>query len=49
MGKLAPTGRNVAQTLRRRTVESIEKNIQRDKTPPYIGLFRERLSLSANR
>ena len=28
-----------SQTLRGRTVESIEKNIQGDKTPPYIGLF----------
>ena len=25
--------------LRDRTVESVEKNIQSDKTPPYIGLF----------
>jgi hypothetical protein len=28
-----------SQTLKDRTVESIEKNIQGDKTPPYIGLF----------
>lgn len=28
-----------SQTLQERTIESIEKNIQSDKTPPYIGLF----------
>jgi hypothetical protein len=28
-----------SQTLRARTVESIQKNIQADKAPPYIGLF----------
>ncbi|HEX4487135.1 MAG TPA: Tat pathway signal protein [Terriglobales bacterium] len=28
-----------SQILQRRTIESIEKNIQRDKTPPYIGLY----------
>ena len=28
-----------SQMLQQRTVESIEKNIQSDKTPPYIGLF----------
>ena len=39
MGKLAADWSKRSQTLRRRTVESIEKNIQRDKTPPYIGLF----------
>jgi hypothetical protein len=39
MAKLASNWSNRSQTLRRRTVDSIEKNIQRDKTPPYIGLF----------
>jgi len=39
MGKLAADWSKRSQTLRRRTVESVEKNIQRDKTPPYIGLF----------
>ncbi len=39
MGKLAADWGKRGQTLRRRTVESVEKNIQRDKTPPYIGLF----------
>src|SRR5580700_3672802 len=28
-----------SQTLREQTVESVEKNLQSDKTPPYIGLF----------
>jgi hypothetical protein len=28
-----------SQTLREQTIESIEKNIQGGKTPPYIGLF----------
>lgn len=28
-----------SQALQERTIESIEKNIQSDKTPPYIGLF----------
>ena len=28
-----------SQTLQQRTIESVEKNIQNDKTPPYIGLF----------
>src|SRR5579863_23515 len=28
-----------SQVLRDRTIESVEKNIQSDKTPPYIGLF----------
>ena len=28
-----------SQTLRAQTVKSIESNIQREKTPPYIGLF----------
>jgi hypothetical protein len=39
MGKLASDWAKRSQTLGRRTVDSIEKNIQRDKTPPYIGLF----------
>jgi len=28
-----------SKTLQDRTVESVEKNIQSDKTPPYLGLF----------
>ena len=28
-----------SQTLRDQTVASVERNIQKDKTPPYIGLF----------
>ena len=28
-----------SNTLRDRTIESVERNIQHDKTPPYIGLF----------
>src|SRR3984885_15416866 len=28
-----------SQTLRQHTIESVEKNIQGGKTPPYIGLF----------
>ena len=28
-----------SQTLQAQTVQSIEKNIASDKTPPYIGLF----------
>jgi hypothetical protein len=39
MEELAADWSKLGQTLRRRTVESVEKNIQRDKTPPYIGLF----------
>jgi hypothetical protein len=39
MGKLATDWSNRGETLRRRTIESVEKNIQSDKTPPYIGLF----------
>ena len=39
MEKLAADWSKRSQTLRRHTVQSIEKNIQRDKTPPYIGLF----------
>lgn len=39
MEKLAQGWLKRSQTLQQRTVESIEKNIQNDKTPPYIGLF----------
>src|SRR6266542_761427 len=39
VAKLAADWSKRSQTLRRRTAESIEKNTQRDKTPPYIGLF----------
>ncbi|HYM75965.1 MAG TPA: Tat pathway signal protein [Candidatus Dormibacteraeota bacterium] len=28
-----------SKTLRDQTIQSIERNIQRDKTPPYIGIF----------
>jgi hypothetical protein len=30
---------NRSEVLRRRVIEAIEKNIQTEKTPPYIGLF----------
>lgn len=36
---LAETWMKRSQTLRDRTIESIESNIQKDKTPHYIGLF----------
>src|SRR3984957_10704445 len=39
MEKLAQGWLKRSQTLQQRTVESIEKNLQSDKTPPYIGLF----------
>lgn len=39
MEKMAQGWLKRSQTLRDRTTESIEKNIQGDKTPPYIGLF----------
>jgi hypothetical protein len=39
METLAESWRKRSETLRSRTVESVEKNIQNDKTPPYIGLF----------
>jgi hypothetical protein len=39
METLAESWRKRSETLRTRTVESVEKNIQSDKTPPYIGLF----------
>jgi len=28
-----------SETLQRQTIDSLEKNMQSDKTPPYIGLF----------
>jgi len=37
--KLAENWRERGNVLQKRTVESMEKNIQSDKTPPYIGLF----------
>ena len=37
--KLAENWRERGNLLQKRTVESMEKNIQSDKTPPYIGLF----------
>jgi hypothetical protein len=39
MEKLAQGWLKRGQTLKQRTIESIEKNIQSDKAPPYIGLF----------
>jgi hypothetical protein len=39
MEKLAQGWLKRSQTLRERTIESLEKNIQREKVPPYIGLF----------
>lgn len=36
---LAQSWMRRSRTLRDRTIESVEKNIQSDKTPPYIGLF----------
>jgi hypothetical protein len=39
MEKLAQGWLQRSQVLQQRTIESIEKNIQSDKTPPYIGLF----------
>ena len=39
MEKLAQSWLRRSQTLQQRTVESVEKNFQNDKTPPYIGLF----------
>jgi len=37
--KLAQGWLKRSQTLQGRTIESLEKNIQNGKTPPYIGLF----------
>ena len=39
MEKLARGWLDRSRMLQQRTIESIEKNIQSDKTPPYIGLF----------
>jgi hypothetical protein len=39
MEKLAAGWLSRSETLRRRTIESLEANIQKDKAPPYIGLF----------
>jgi hypothetical protein len=39
MEKLAQSWLERSKTLQAQTIESIEKNIQGDKTPPYIGLF----------
>jgi hypothetical protein len=35
----AASWRSRSEGLRRRVVESVEKNIQTEKSPPYIGLF----------
>jgi hypothetical protein len=39
MEKLAAGWMKRSKTLREQTIASLEKNIQRDKTPPYIGIF----------
>ncbi len=39
MASLSDDWMKRSKTLRDRTIESIENNIQKDKTPPYIGLF----------
>jgi len=39
MEKSAQSWLKRSQTLQERTIASIEKNIQSDKTPPYMGLF----------
>jgi hypothetical protein len=39
MAKLGADWRERSEILRRRTAESLEKNIQSDKAPPYVGLF----------
>jgi hypothetical protein len=39
MEKLAQGWRKRSQTLKQRTIESIRKNAQSDKTPLYIGIF----------
>jgi hypothetical protein len=39
MEKFAQSWLTRSQTLKQRTIESLEKNIQSDKAPPYIGLF----------
>jgi hypothetical protein len=39
MEKLASDWSKRSEALRVRTIASLEKNIQKDKTPPYAGLF----------
>ena len=39
MEKLAQDWLQRSSVLRARTIESVEKNIQNDQTPPYIGIF----------
>jgi hypothetical protein len=39
MAKLGADWRERSEILRRRTTESLEKDIQSDKAPPYVGLF----------
>lgn len=39
MQQLAVAWRSRSETLRRQTIESLRKNIQNDKSPPYIGRF----------
>ncbi|HUA16842.1 MAG TPA: Tat pathway signal protein [Verrucomicrobiae bacterium] len=39
MARLAQEWSGRGEQLSKRTVEALEKNIQTDKTPPYIGLF----------
>lgn len=39
MEKLSAKWLTRSKTLRDRTIVSVEKNIQSDKTPPYLGLF----------
>jgi hypothetical protein len=39
LAKLGADWRERSEMLRRRTTESLEKNILSDKTPPYVGLF----------
>jgi hypothetical protein len=39
MASLSDDWMKRSEVLRERTIESVESNIQKDKTPPYIGLF----------
>ena len=39
MAKLGADWRQRSDTLRHRTLERLEKSIQNDKSPPYVGLF----------
>jgi hypothetical protein len=39
MEKLAAKWLTRSKTLRDRTIECVERDIKRDKTPPYLGLF----------